>query len=118
MPNPSWPVALPQFFDRDGFERAPADEIDRTPMDAGPAKQRRNARGGPEAIRGNLYLRSEQQHQDFKAFVETTLDGATLEFDWVDPDTQEAATWRFTRMPTYTKIGQRYLAHCDMEILP
>lgn len=118
MPNPAWPASLPQFFDRNGFERAPADEIDRTEMDSGPAKQRRNSRGGAEAIRGNLFLRSTAQYQDFREFVETTLNGATLEFDWVDPGTQEPVAMRFVKMPTYTKIGQRNLANCELEILP
>lgn len=118
MANPSWPAVLPQYFDRDGFERSGPNEIDRSTMDAGPAKQRAKARGGAEAIAGTLFCRNDQQRDDFREFVRTTLKNGTLEFDWVDPETQLPCTMRFTAPPRYTRLGTRTLAHCQMEILP
>lgn len=118
MSNPTWPETLPQYFDRQGFVRKLPEQLERTPMDAGPAKQRSKARGGTTAIEGNLFCRTDQQRDDLLAFFNDTLQRGVLAFDWVDPWTREACTMRFTAEPVLSMVGQRTLALCKMEILP
>jgi hypothetical protein len=122
MANPVWPVSLPQHLEIDGFENAFPETVERTPMESGPAKQRRRFTAAPEPVKGAVIL-SNAQHATLKTFFKTTCVGGAIAFDWVHPVTQGAATFRWKAPPRIMPLGQvgglaMVKASLDLEALP
>ena len=122
MANPVWPASLPAFVETDGFDDAFPETVVRTPMESGPAKQRRRFTAAPEPLRAGLVL-TKAQHDTLKTFFVTTCKGGSLAFDWVHPISQAAASYRFKAPPRVAPLGQvaglaMVKASLDLEILP
>lgn len=97
MPNPVWPVALPQRVLKDGYvEQTPENSIEST-MDAGAPKSRRRFTANYVSFQVTIAC-SAAQADDFDTFFQTTLKDGNLAFDWVHPRKQTLATFRF-RLP-------------------
>lgn len=120
MTIPTWPGTLPQLVER-GFTENVGMNILRTPMDAGPAKQRRRSvRPTTLAV---SFMMTTAEVTIFNTFVNTTLAG-TSRFTFTHPRTTTAVEVRivptqdgglFTctyRAPGYWGIAMQW------EILP
>jgi hypothetical protein len=103
--NPVWPTTLPQgpYQQDDGPDIQPQSNAIRTPMDVGPAKQRRRFTAVPSPITFNLLL-SETEIAILDTFVQVTLLDV-MPFDWIDFQTGATATYRFMARPTKKHYG-------------
>lgn len=118
MSVPAWDVGLPQKLLINGYNETAANNLLRTSMDVGPAKQRRRSTAGPRPVTGKLVMTSTQLGT-FKAFYITTLLGGSLRFSWTDPVTSAAVEMRFTEAPSWTAVGRSlYDVELKLEILP
>lgn len=79
----TWPNSLPQSPQK-GFTESGGVLIARTPMDAGPAKQRR--KGKKPSTLSLTFIMTTQQVADLKNFAENTLSG-TARFGFTHPRT-------------------------------
>jgi len=77
----SWPVSLPQAPQR-GFTETGGVLVLRTPMDSGPAKQRR--RGQKPQVLQLSYLMTTAQVSTFEGFVKNDLKG-TARYNYLHP---------------------------------
>lgn len=119
MTNAVWPVSLPQRPLAQGFsERAPETVI-RTPMEAGPPKVRRRFTAGVRQFGLQVRLTPDQV-DTLDGFFETTLQGGALPFDWTQPRTGAAVTYRFAEPPSYAPMpgGQLWTSTLRLEVLP
>jgi len=118
MSIPAWDAGLPQTLLINGYSESAADNLLRTSMDVGPAKQRRRSAAGPRPVSGSLKMTA-AQIATFKTFYITTLLGGSLRFSWTDPITAAAVEMRFTGAPSWTAIGgDLYDVSLELEILP
>jgi hypothetical protein len=96
-----------------------ADQTAETQMDAGPAKIRR--RFTTNTTRYQLSVAMDQtQLATFETFYYTTLQGGSLSFDWVEPVTRVAQTFRFRKpVPSQRAImsGNVTLVSFNLECL-
>lgn len=118
MSVPVWDVGLPQVLLVDGASGTLPDVILRTPMDAGPAKQRRRFTAGPEPFKGHIKV-TDAQFATFSTFYNTTLLGGSLRFSWTHPKTDAACEMRFTAAPTWSVIEPDCTRiEMSLEVLP
>lgn len=118
MAIPAWDAGLPQKLLIDGYSETMADNLLRTSMDAGPAKQRRRSAAGARPVSGTLKMTAAQM-ATFKTFYYTTLLSGALRFSWTDPITGGAVEMRFTAVPSWRAIsGNLYDVEIKLEILP
>ena len=115
-----WPPSLPQSPQK-GFTETGGVLILRTPMDAGPAKQRR--RGEKPQVLQVSYVMTTEQTQVLEEFVKTTLQGTarfglnhprlntTVEVRIVPQSSGELYTFSYIA-PGYWNVG------LQLEILP
>ena len=85
-----WPASLPRRSQRPGYSRAMGDARQRTPMDAGPGKTRRHLSFVPDPVKAAIVM-STAQREIFEGFVQDTLKGGTLPFQF--PAVDQAGTW-------------------------
>lgn len=78
---PTWPTALPQALNVDGYNEAQQSGVVRTSMDAGPDFVRRRFSAVSTMISGTMLL-TDSQWAALLTFFNTTLSGGVLEFDW------------------------------------
>lgn len=105
MADATWPTGLPQFVQEGGFSESLPDQNIETPMQSGPAKSRRRFTADMRPLQVQI-LCTPAQVDLFETFFLTTLRGGSLPFDWVNPRTQVAATYRFRRPPpSYAVVG-------------
>ncbi len=105
MATIDWPAGLPQNLLISGYSQSAADNLLRTPMDAGPAKVRRRFTSGVRQIQGDILVTSSQL-STFKTFYNTMLLYGTLRFNWTDPDDQTTSVeMRFTAPPSWVPAG-------------
>lgn len=119
MASETWPASLPQNMLMDGYSHSAANNILRTNMDAGPAKQRRRFTSGPQPVTGKIFV-NDTELETFKDwYVDDLLEGA-LRFDWVDQDDGTTAVeYRFTSQPTWEPAGPGYwFINLPLEIMP
>ena len=97
MSFPAWPATLPQ----NPYEASsntpkyqPLENIVRTSVDAGPAKQRRRFTAVPNTITLPPIVLTETQRAALQTFKESTLLDV-LPFTWIDFRTGAAANYRF-----------------------
>lgn len=115
-----WPLTLPQTPDVNYSETGGVNII-RSPMDAGPAKQRR--RGSKAQIMNTTFTMSSDQVTDFETFVKDTLRG-TARFGITHPRTGAVVEARIVPQnggDLYTVSYMnpiRWSVQFQMEILP
>lgn len=115
-----WPESLPQSPQK-GFTETGGVLILRTPMDAGPAKQRR--RGQRPQTMDVSFIMTTQQTQDLENFVKTTLQG-TARFDFNHPRLNTTVEVRIVPQAEGQLYSFSYLApdywtvSLKLEILP
>ncbi len=118
MPNPVWPVSLPEYVLAAGYQEEEPETAVRTAMETGPAKARRRFTAAPRPIKCAVRLSLAQQ-ATLSAFYQSTLVGGSLAFDWVHPVSRAAVTMRFVGKPKYApRTANRMDAQLDLEILP
>lgn len=119
---PTWPPSLPQgFFLRATDQRQ--DAVARTPMDSGPATTRNRFTAVSRELSVPIVLTGAQR-QTLDAFFETDLANGALSFDWKDPVTDAAKTFRFRAPPRFS-LGapgapdeRLWSGTLELEILP
>lgn len=115
---PTWPTALPQYLDVQGFSTELADNLIRSSMDVGRDKTRQRDVSATEPVIGTLLLTLDQR-ADLKTFYNVVLGSGSLEFDWIDPITGDPAIMKFTAPPKFTAVGPVHLrASLALEIIP
>lgn len=104
MANALWPAALPQHFFLGAGLQDGDDDVIRQEMDGGIAKLRRRytASVGPARITETLILTDEQAYK-LRTFYRSTL-SKVLPFDWKNPISGTAETYRFYSGPTFNLI--------------
>jgi hypothetical protein len=114
-----WPVDLPQTVDQDGYKEARLPNAVRSQVDQGRPKARRRYTASIKSFTVSLLL-DEDQTEILDEFYDDTTAAGSLEFDWVDPRTNEAAVVQFWGDPPAiaTAGGTLYKATFQMIILP
>ena len=121
MTVPTWPVTLPQVFDRQGFVMATGDGRLLSKTDTGPGKMRRRSTAMPTPVQGGMTITMVQK-DTLIAFVRDDLAGGTLPFNFPEP-TGGAGTvlMRYAEegLPQYQYLGgPLWRAMQKMEIMP
>lgn len=119
MPNSVWPPSLPAFVLEEGFSESLADVVLETGMDVGPPKIRRRSTAASRPMKATVQMTAEQWGT-FKTFFATTLKGGSLPFDWVDPLTQAATTYRFRKPAPQMSVrgGVNCVVYLTLEVMP
>lgn len=112
-----WPVDLPDYVLRDGYQEEKMEGSIRTSMDQGPAKVRKRFTAIVQNINATIFL-TEAQTEILDDFYENELGFGSLSFDWVHPRTQASVTFRFVKAPAYLPDGAAWRASMQLEILP
>lgn len=117
MANPVWPTSLPAPRSDGSVKYAPlVDNVASTSVETGAPKRRRRFTSVPDTMNGTLVLTG-AQCTTLNAFVETTLADVGV-FDWTDFRSGAAASYVFTKRPTFTQIaGSRGLWTVTLELL-
>ena len=120
MPNPVWPPALPQNQFVGLTDQLAEGAVIRTPNTAGPSFVRPRYTGVPRNQSVPITL-THAQRATFDAFYETTLVMGSQEFDWEDPRTDAAVTFRFLRAPQFALavggLGRFWTGNLELEQL-
>lgn len=118
MPNPVWPVTLPNFVQESGYsEKLPSLAIE-TSMDTGPGKTRKRFTTNVRPF-GFAVKMSAAQLAIFDNFYVVTLAGGTLKFDWVHPRTRAPATFQMRLPPPAIRAeGEAVVVTMTMEMVP
>jgi hypothetical protein len=113
-----WPSGLSDAVLADGYSEQLADNLIRSPMDAGPPKVRRRGTSAPRAISLRQLLTTSEV-ATLETFYYTTTAGGSLSFMWEHPRTGSSVFMRFTSPPatSYAAPG-RWLASYALEVLP
>lgn len=116
----TWPITLPQNPDTN-YSESGGMNILRSPMDAGPAKQRK--RGNKPQTMSVSFLMSTSQVTIFESFVKTTLNG-TARFGFTSPKTGSVVEVRIVPSSDGALYNIAYVSpvrwsvQFQMEILP
>lgn len=113
----AWPGTLPQLVDQSGYSESPPNILLRSTVDSGPAKSRRRFTSGVRPITCSMILTAAEL-EILDAFYIDDMASGSLTFTWVHPRTQDAATFRFTKPPTYSPFGASYQVSLELEIMP
>ena len=88
----TWPEDLPQYFEADSYSYTPGSGVIRTQMDAGPPEVRRRFTAVYNIHQGSMIMSRTQYTTYFQPFVDTTLAGGSLNFDFPNPIDDGATT--------------------------
>jgi hypothetical protein len=115
----TWPATLPCKFMHGGLADGMADGRLISQTDTGPAKVRRRSSAMPRNVSGQMIMTAEQL-ATMRFFIDKTLIGGSLPFNFMDPVTGE---WVLVRcagsMPTWSRFGRdRFTVSMAIEILP
>lgn len=116
----TWPGSLPQAFQHRSLQLGIADNRLRSAVDVGPAKVRRRSSLNVAALGGDMVMTAAQK-ATFETFVNSTLGGGTLPFDFPDPDDSGSTIdVRFgQRLPVMKPYGaEHWMVTIELEILP
>lgn len=116
----TWPTTLPQKPLQQGYKYTYPDNVLRTNMSVGPAKQRVRARVNTRNISVSMYL-TEAELSDFDTFYETTTSYGSIAFDWIDPISEDTKSFRFIggSPPSRTPLsGGDWLITFEIEEMP
>lgn len=115
---PTWPATLPQLLLKQGYDEQRASAVVRSSNDTGPAKVRRRYTAAATNINGTIRVSAAQKAALDSFFITDLMEGS-LSFDWVDPISQAAASFRFLSPPHITPAGGvTFNAALQLEILP
>lgn len=120
MAIPIWPLSLPQSPQK-GFTETGGLLILRSPMDAGPAKQRKRGQR-PQGLQVSFVMTTAQT-QTFENFVKNTLQG-TSRFEFTHPRLNTTVETRIVPQGEGQLYSMSYLApeywnvSLQLEILP
>lgn len=104
-----WPATLPEYVLQDGFGESLNQQTIESQPDTGSPKVRRRYTKVVRKFDITIQM-TQAQKATFETFYHDTLDGGSLTFDWVNPLTREAATFRFRNPPPkYGVIGGTYV---------
>ena len=81
----TWPSDLPQYFEADSYSYEPGSGVIRTAMDAGPPKVRRRFTAVYNIHRGAMVMSRTQFTTYFQPFIDVTIGGGALAFDFPNP---------------------------------
>ena len=81
---PIWPTTLPQSPVLDGYKESMPSNLIRSNTDTGPAKVRRRGNAKPISVNATYILNTEEV-KILDRFVDETLGGAAMCFDWPRP---------------------------------
>ena len=115
-----WPASLPQAPLVAGWGESGGPNIIRTPMDKGPAKQRRrSAKPRPMSV---SFMMTAAQLATFETFVNDTIRG-TARFGFANPRTGQVMECRIVpsddgMYDISTPGGNNYVVSMQLEILP
>lgn len=70
---------------REGFARAPGPVVERSEMQSGPPKQRRNASRAMWRLPVRYLLATKADYVSFVTWFESTVQAGAAWFDWTDP---------------------------------
>ena len=118
-----WPSNLPLNPLLAGYAESIPSNVLRTQMDAGPAKTRRRSAAKPWSMSVSFSCTNEQA-VTLSEFVQDTIKGGALRFEWTHPRTGANIECRI--VPEGEKIvslepmgcGNYWLASMTMEVLP
>jgi hypothetical protein len=100
-----WPAGLPQYVQERGYREDLPDQTVESQVDSGPPKVRRRFTKNFRAIQASIQCDAEQD-EIFDYFYNTTLEGGTQPFLWLNPVRQALALFRFRRpAPVKTVFG-------------
>lgn len=114
---PTWPTTLPQDALRQGYSESPPAGLIRSQPDIGPAKVRRRTTAAVRPVSVTASMTAAQV-AIFETFFVTTLKHGSLSFDWINPRTKAATTFRFTEAPQYEADGANFFVSMKLEVLP
>lgn len=103
----SWPSSLPQKPLADSYAESATPVTVRTDMDVGLPKVRRRYTAEIRQY-GLRLLLTTAQVATLETFYITTLAHGSLTFDWLNPRTQAAATFRMVNRPGYEQAAPGY----------
>ena len=113
MPQ-NWPDTLPQGWLIDGYQETLPDVVQRTEMDAGPAKSRRRFTCQVTPIKARLLL-TDTEKGYLETFFNTTTAGGSLSFTYPHDGSD---VLRFVKSPTISKSGLHWSVDFELEKLP
>jgi hypothetical protein len=101
MASVTWPLTLPQPFLVAGYSETFPNVMERTQMDAGPARVRRTMSGNVRPYTGQQIM-NDTQVGILDDFFMNTLSGGTIRFIFPTPRTGTTGEFRFTAPPKVT----------------
>jgi len=111
----NWPDTLPQSWSQDGYQETLPNVVQRTEMDAGPAKTRRRFTCQVTPIKGKMVLTTAQKGY-IETFYNTTTAGGSLSFTFPHDG---ADVLRFVSPPVITPFAAiDWEAAFELEKLP
>tara|TARA_X000000950_G_scaffold284896_1_gene389172 strand:+ start:4100 stop:4459 length:360 start_codon:yes stop_codon:yes gene_type:complete len=118
---PTWPVTLPQRPLKRGFNEQLQNNVTRTAMDAGPAKQRRRFTAGVTPFTVSFVM-SEAQRIIFRDFFYDEIAGGAQRFDMPHPYDGDLVSFRIDMSAGPPSVspepGNRWLVSFTLEELP
>jgi hypothetical protein len=117
---PTWPVALPQKPLLSGLARSPKSNVVAFGTEVGPGKQRRRSTARMQVWSLQFSL-TDAQRATFESFFEDDLSDGALAFDWEDPVTESAASWKFSVQNPFNltpRGGARWTLAVNLEKQP
>lgn len=100
----TWPTFLQNFLNNESFSITKGDTVLRSQMAVGPAKLRRVSTRAVDVYTVSINVHHSIAIQ-FNNFYNTTLNGGVTPFNFVDPFTQQMATFRIMGSISITPIG-------------
>lgn len=118
----TWPVGVPSQPLSTSIQEAGIGGALRTPMETGPAKQRRRYTAEARALRFAIPM-TRAQSVLFEAWFDATLGAGVLPFEFTHPRSQATVTLRFIAGPDAYQIqwepgGQTVQVACSCEVMP
>ena len=92
----TWPSALPQLVEEQGYSGTAGDNVLRTDMEVGPPKQRVNTRVNGRQVTLAVYMDRDQYVNTFLDWWANAVAYGALNFEWTDPATEATAELRIT----------------------
>lgn len=102
MGNIVWPPSLPNAFEIGVRDQSQMGFL-RTPMEAGPTKQRRRFSSTTRRLIGKIHL-DEMERETFDLFYRNTIAEGSLCFNFPDPSTNQVILCRFIEPPTFVGL--------------
>lgn len=115
----NWPASLPTDMNASDYAEGMADGRLMSQTDTGPAKVRLRSSAMARPLKGSMIMTGAQV-ATLRTFVDTTLLGGTLPFNFTDPIDGSTVLARFAEsLPTWSSLGgDNWTVNLDLEVLP